>query len=292
MAIITKQDTDGTRGDLAIGELGLDNTGNDDGRIFVGTASGNIPLAKLNEVGSGGSDNNFYVTKDDHIYTKDEAANILKSNFMHINTTKKRFEYLDKANNKWLTFKYREISTDTSINEINTYVLPDTLNGGFNIRRDDGNYRINDGTHDVYDGGNKIKIDNVRLSYATAIHNTGPLMIFKLENINKIRFDGDNGADGGGNVAIDDRTININGTDVNYASKHISNGRGGDPTINHIVLSMNPVDDHAYSNSTNDDYDEYTWDSSEDIVYLIIYWCSDTSDTTCLTDEIIQGWFG
>ena len=293
MAIITKQDTDGTRGRLAIGELGLDNTTKDDGRVYVGSASGNIPLAKLSEIGSGGSSvDSFYVTKDNHTFTKTEAANILKSNFMHINTAKKRFEYLDKANNKWLTFKYREISTDTSINEIHNFNITGDFTGGYHINREGNNYSIGDGGRDVYDGGNRIRVNDEKLGYDTAIYNSGALMLFKLEDVDNIRFDGNNGADGGGTVVIDDRFININGTDIFYNSKHIHNGTGGDPSINHIVLSMNNVIDHSYSNNTDSDYDEYSWDSTENLVYLIVYWCSDTSDISCLTDKIIQGWFG
>jgi hypothetical protein len=50
MAYISKKDSNGVKGPLAEGELGLDITGSDDGRIGVGTATGNVLLAKKSEV--------------------------------------------------------------------------------------------------------------------------------------------------------------------------------------------------------------------------------------------------
>jgi hypothetical protein len=50
MAYISKKDSNGVKGPLAEGELGLDITGSDDGRIGVGTVSGNVLLAKKDEV--------------------------------------------------------------------------------------------------------------------------------------------------------------------------------------------------------------------------------------------------
>jgi hypothetical protein len=68
MAIINKQDTDGTKGTLSVGEFGYDNyaAGGDQGRVYVGDGSNNIPLAKKSEtdanttslnnhIGSGGT---------------------------------------------------------------------------------------------------------------------------------------------------------------------------------------------------------------------------------------------
>jgi len=50
MNIITKQDTTGVKNDLLVGELGLDNTGNDDGRIYVGSLSGNKAIALRSDI--------------------------------------------------------------------------------------------------------------------------------------------------------------------------------------------------------------------------------------------------
>lgn len=68
MAIINKQDTNGTKATLAKGELGYDDygAGGDAGRVYVGDGSINIALAKKSEtdalttslndhVGSGGT---------------------------------------------------------------------------------------------------------------------------------------------------------------------------------------------------------------------------------------------
>ena len=229
--------------------------------------------------------------KNDHTYTKDETDLITFKNFLHINTDKKVFEFLDSVNEKWLSVPYTIRSTDISLESINKYLIDGDIPGGFSVNRDGDDTYINDGGSDVYDGANRIKINDTTLYYNTAIFNDSALMVFKLADITNISFSGDTGADSRGDVSVDDRTININGIDASYCSKHIYNGRGSDPTINHLVISYNPPDDHSYSTDTNNDYDEYTWDTSEDLVYLIIYWCTDTTDTTCLTDDIIRSWF-
>lgn len=49
MALITKQDTNGVKGLLVKGELGLDDTGLDAGRVYVGDGTNNVPMAKKSE---------------------------------------------------------------------------------------------------------------------------------------------------------------------------------------------------------------------------------------------------
>ena len=50
--LIVKQDSNGVKPLLQTGELGYDNypAGGDNGRVYVGTGSENIPLAKKSEV--------------------------------------------------------------------------------------------------------------------------------------------------------------------------------------------------------------------------------------------------
>ena len=52
MSLITRQDLNGVKPLLQTGELGYDNypAGGDNGRVYVGTGSENIPLAKKSEV--------------------------------------------------------------------------------------------------------------------------------------------------------------------------------------------------------------------------------------------------
>ena len=52
MSLIVKQDLNGVKPLLQTGELGYDNypAGGDDGRVYVGTGSENIPLAKKAEM--------------------------------------------------------------------------------------------------------------------------------------------------------------------------------------------------------------------------------------------------
>ena len=52
MSLITRQDKNGVKPLLQTGELGYDNfpAGGDEGRVYVGTGTENIPLAKKSEV--------------------------------------------------------------------------------------------------------------------------------------------------------------------------------------------------------------------------------------------------
>ncbi len=57
--IINRQDLDGVKPLLQTGEFGYDNytAGGDSGRVYVGTGSENIPLAKKSEVDALDNDN-------------------------------------------------------------------------------------------------------------------------------------------------------------------------------------------------------------------------------------------
>lgn len=50
--VIVRQDTNGIKPLLQVGELGYDNfpAGGDEGRVYVGTGDENVPLAKKEEV--------------------------------------------------------------------------------------------------------------------------------------------------------------------------------------------------------------------------------------------------
>ena len=52
MSLITRQDKNGVKPLLETGELGYDNypAGGDVGRVYIGTGTENIPLAKKSEV--------------------------------------------------------------------------------------------------------------------------------------------------------------------------------------------------------------------------------------------------
>ena len=52
MSLITRQDKNGVKPLLQTGEFGYDNypAGGDSGRVYVGTGTENIPLAKKSEV--------------------------------------------------------------------------------------------------------------------------------------------------------------------------------------------------------------------------------------------------
>ena len=52
MSLIVKRDTNGVKPLLQTGEFGYDNypAGGDEGRVYVGTGTENIPLAKKSEV--------------------------------------------------------------------------------------------------------------------------------------------------------------------------------------------------------------------------------------------------
>ena len=80
MALIVKHDTNGVKGLLNKGELGLDDhpAGGDQGRVYVGDGTSNVPLAKQEEL------NNYYTKAeldtgqlDDRYYTESEVDNLL-----------------------------------------------------------------------------------------------------------------------------------------------------------------------------------------------------------------------
>ena len=68
MSLIRKQDTNGTKPLLATGELGYDNypAGGDEGRVYVGTGTENLAIAKKSEVTDLNTylDTNFYTMVD------------------------------------------------------------------------------------------------------------------------------------------------------------------------------------------------------------------------------------
>ena len=68
MSIIVKQDTNGTKPLLQVGELGYDNfpVGGDEGRVYVGTGTSNIAQAKKSEVTAVDSKVDTHVARDDN----------------------------------------------------------------------------------------------------------------------------------------------------------------------------------------------------------------------------------
>lgn len=68
MSIIVKQDTNGTKPLLQVGELGYDNfpVGGDEGRVYVGTGTSNIAQAKKSEVMAVDSKVDTHVARDDN----------------------------------------------------------------------------------------------------------------------------------------------------------------------------------------------------------------------------------
>lgn len=68
MSIITRQDTNGVKPLLQVGELGYDNypTGGDEGRVYVGTGTSNIAQAKKSEVMDVDSKVDTHVAREDN----------------------------------------------------------------------------------------------------------------------------------------------------------------------------------------------------------------------------------
>ena len=66
--IIVKQDTNGTKPLLQVGELGYDNfpAGGDEGRVWVGTGTSNIAQAKKSEVMAVDSKADTHIARDDN----------------------------------------------------------------------------------------------------------------------------------------------------------------------------------------------------------------------------------
>ena len=76
--IITKQDSNGVKPLLQTGELGYDNcpAGGDDGRVYVGTGSENIPLAKKAEMLAVDGKADVHIARVDnpHVVTKAQVG--------------------------------------------------------------------------------------------------------------------------------------------------------------------------------------------------------------------------
>ena len=68
MSIITRQDTNGVKPLLQVGELGYDNfpAGGDEGRVWVGTGTSNIAQAKKSEVMAVDSKADTHIARDDN----------------------------------------------------------------------------------------------------------------------------------------------------------------------------------------------------------------------------------
>ena len=78
MSLIVKRDTNGVKPLLQTGELGYDNypAGGDDGRVYVGTGSENIPLAKKAEMLAVDSKADVHIARVDnpHAVTKTQVG--------------------------------------------------------------------------------------------------------------------------------------------------------------------------------------------------------------------------
>ena len=78
MSLIVKRDTNGVKPLLQTGELGYDNypAGGDDGRVYVGTGSENIPLAKKAEMLAVDGKADVHIARVDnpHAVTKEQVG--------------------------------------------------------------------------------------------------------------------------------------------------------------------------------------------------------------------------
>jgi len=138
------------------------------------------------------------------------------------------------------------------------------------IRYDGDDYYINDGGDDIYDRGNYITIDDIRLAYSNSIYRSVGFLIFKFDSVNNIKFSGNTGADGYGDV-LAEHNIKIDENKEIYTSyKVVEHGRGEDPSIHHIVFSNKPVQVHDYDTNTDNDYDAYLFDRAQAV--LVVMW--------------------
>ena len=145
----------------------------------------------------------------------------------------------------------------------------------YNIDYDGNEYHIIDGGRDVYDDGNYIKTNDNRLSYSTSIYKSAGFLLFSLNDIYGIKFYGETGADSVGQVDVQTNVVINDAKTINTSYKVIHNGRGGDPAIHHIVFSEKQVSNHKNSDDTNNDYDEYLFDTTGK-VYLMVMWSNST----------------
>jgi uncharacterized repeat protein (TIGR02059 family) len=150
-----------------------------------------------------------------------------------------------------------------------------------------GSYYISDGGNDMYDHGNMISTNlasNLNYNYNSLqsdsshfgsgsrhkiFHGTSFWML-AVENsqATRVQIDGNNGADNNGSV----HALNFERGDYKVFIKHVNDGRGHDPSINHIFIVRN-TGNHIQDYATNTDNDYHRiigFEPGEDFIYTLV----------------------
>ena len=153
---------------------------------------------------------------------------------------------------------------------------------------------ISDGGNDVYDNGNKIYVNNnqityIQIPYSYLVDQRMLIFTFNLfqdDGITEIRFEGNNGADGGGNMYT---VTNLSFSITTLNKTVVLNGRGiqnagTDPYIRHLLITQDNIVNHTFANSTDNDNDVYTLNDGQPAI-LVVYWCENGNNNRPYTKE-------
>jgi len=146
---------------------------------------------------------------------------------------------------------------------------------------------IGDGGRDVYDNGNYVYINGTNQAYQDVYEVLDQkLMVANINfsrlplanNVTEFKIGGGNGADDHGGVTGDTNVeVTINGHNLYANYKIVHNGAGNDPTINHLVLTTQPLESHSFPTNTDNDLDIYTMGDKQGALALT-YWGTNAGD--------------
>jgi len=106
--------------------------------------------------------------------------------------------------------------------------------------------------------------------YFTNMYPAFWVMIADNININEFTIWGDNGADGSGDLSVNQFSVTVSGVQHTVYQKTIYNA--DDPTINHLIIVQGDGSgiSHRYSEDTNEDLDNLTGISSQNVIYYLL----------------------
>jgi hypothetical protein len=146
---------------------------------------------------------------------------------------------------------------------------------------------ISDGGNDMYDGGNFLKAGGITLPYSDGLvtnqaigagsvsyftRKYNGLFVFAADfaGVNDFAITGDLGADGSGQVSVDEFTVQKGGASYR-AFVHRVHG-AGDPSINHLILvPSKPGLSRSYLKTTHDENDHVTGLGASSRIYYLLF---------------------
>lgn len=182
------------------------------------------------------------------------------------------------------------VMLDTVLSQLNQYntAITGIIPNRFNFTEGESGNNINDGTSDMYDGGNYLNTNfgtNLVYSNNTIANSTyfgagGRYFTRKytglwvlgadLDNVSYFEITGNLGADGNGNMDASILNTSMNGISYLGYVKRVYNA--GDPSVNHlIIVEDNPNTSQTFSTNTNDDQHRVSGMNGLNRMYYLLY---------------------